>query len=324
MKLLVAQKLNKEMADLIMKKVGGVFDVDFLARANEQERKSLLENADVIFAMNFRRDIRDEELGFIKKAKLIQITLAGAEIIPYGKLRPDITICSNGGAYSEPIAEHAIGMMLALARNFLPLHRQLSEGFFDQNTPHKMLKGATLGIVGFGGIGKLTAELARSFVMKIFAINSSGKTDEKVDFVGTLADLNYVLRESDFLLLTIALNNKTRKLIGEKELNLMKPDAVLVNVARGELIDEKSLYNHLKTHPQFKAGIEAWWIEPFNYPKFEVNYPFFELDNILGSPHNSYLIDGIHLKALDLALDNVLRFARGDPLKNIQHRENYI
>ncbi len=312
------------MADLITKKIGRTLDIDFLARANPNGRKALLEKADVILAMNFRRDIPEEELGHIRSAKLIQIALAGADSIPYDNLDPGITICSNAGAYSEPIAEHAIGMMLSLSRNFLPLHRELSRGVFNLTMHHKMLNGSTLGIVGFGGIGKRTAELARAFDMKILAINRSGKTEAKVDFIGTLADLNFVLRESDFLLLTISLNKRTKNLIGEKELGMMKPDAVFVNVARGELVDERSLYEHLKTHPQFKAGIEAWWIEPFTHAQFEVHYPFFELDNLLGSPHNSYLIEGILLKALDSALDNILRFVRGETLKNVQNREDYL
>ncbi|MFZ1083303.1 MAG: NAD(P)-dependent oxidoreductase, partial [Candidatus Kryptoniota bacterium] len=288
MKLLVAQKINEEMSDLVLKKVGQKLEVSFLATSNEDERKKIIGDADIILSMNFRRDIREDEFQLMEKAKLIQITLAGADMIPYDKLSPEIIICSNAGAYSEPIAEHAIGMMLTLARNFLPLHNELSNGIFNQTTKHKMLNGSNLGIIGFGGIGKKTAEIARGFGMKIFAINSSGKTDEKVDFIGTLADLNFVLRKSDFCLLSVALNKRTKTLIGKAELELMKPNAILINVARGELIDETSLYQHLKTHPGFKAGIEAWWIEPFNFPKFEIQYPFFGLDNFLGSPHNSW------------------------------------
>jgi glycerate dehydrogenase len=323
-KLLVAQKLNREMEDLIHQKIGENLETYFLYGATERDRFQLLSQADILLAMNIRRDIRDEEFQLLRNIKLIQITLAGAEIIPYEKLDSKVVICSNSGAYSEPIAEHAIGMMLALARNFLPLHKELSRGGFDQKTTHKMLKGSTLGLIGFGGIGKRTAEIARSFGMKIFALNRSGTTDERIDFIGTLADLNSVLRESDFILLAIALNMKTKNLIGKTELEMMKPDAVLVNVARGELVDERSLYEHLKAHPHFKAGIEAWWIEPFNRPKFEVHFPFFELDNLLGSPHNSYLTEGIHLKALSIALDNILRFTHGETPWNIQNREDYL
>lgn len=324
MRLLIAQRLNEKMTDLIHKKMDGELEIDFLHGADEKDRSGLLSQADILLAMNIRHDIREVEFHLLGNTKLIQITLAGADIIPYDKLNTNTIICSNSGAYSEPIAEHAIGMMLALARNFLPLHRELGHGTFDQRTVHKMLNGSTLGVIGFGGIGKRVAEIARSFGMRILAINKSGTTGEKTDFVGTLSDLNFVLHESDFILLSIALNKRTKNLIGRSALEMMKPDAVLVNVARGELVDEKSLYEYLKTNPHFKAGIEAWWIEPFNHPKFEVHFPFFELDNFLGSPHNSYLVEGIHLKALETALDNILRFARGEIPWNIQNRRDYL
>ncbi len=324
MRLLVAQRLNEKMTDLIHERMDSDLETDFLYGADEKNRSGLLSQADILLAMNIRRDIREDDFHLLENTKLIQITLAGADTIPYDKLRSNTIICSNSGAYSEPIAEHAIGMMLALARNFLPLHRDLSRGAFDQKTVHKMLNGSTLGVIGFGGIGKRVAELARSFGMKILAINKSGTTHGRVDFIGTLSDLAFVLRESDFILLSIALNKSTQKLISRLELEMMKPDAVLINVARGELVDERSLYEHLKTHPRFKAGIEAWWIEPFNHPKFEVHFPFFEFDNFLGSPHNSYLVEGIHLKALEAALDNILRFARGEMPWNIQNREDYL
>ncbi|MGO9482461.1 MAG: 2-hydroxyacid dehydrogenase [Candidatus Kryptoniota bacterium] len=324
MKLLVAQKVNEEIAGLIIRKVSRQLNIDFLVPSDEEARRKLIGDAEIILSMNIRRDLREDEFQLIKNAKLIQTTLAGADMIPYAELSPGITVCSNAGAYSEPIAEHAIGMMLALARSFLILHNELSKGIFNQTTKHKMLNGSQLGIIGFGGIGKRTASLARAFGMKILAINSSGKTDERVDFIGTLADLNHVLRESDFLLLSIALNKKTKALISKTELELMKPDAILVNVARGDLIEETSLYRHLRRHPQFKAGVEAWWIEPFNLPKFEVHYPFFDLGNFLGSPHNSWLTEGIQMKALDSALDNIVRFISGEAPRNVQNREDYL
>jgi len=323
-RIVVAQKLNNETTDLIRKKIGGELQVGFLYGLDDKSRAKMLSRGEILLAMNMRRDIHEDEFRLLKEFQLIQITLAGADIIPYDKLSRQTLVCSNSGGYSEPIAEHAIGMMLALARNFLPLHRDLGRGIFDQKTVHKMLGGATLGVIGFGGIGRRTAEIARAFGMRINAVNRSGSTDEKVDFIGTLSDLDLVLKKSDFVLLAIALNKMTRGVIDSSKLELMKEDAILVNVARGDLVDEEGLYNHLKAHPRFKAGIEAWWIEPFNSPKFEVHYPFFELDNFLGSPHNSYLTEGIHFKALDAALENVLRFVRGATPWNIQNPDDYV
>lgn len=324
MRLVVAQRLNDKMRNRIKDKLGNFLEIDFIYETDASFRRSALSRADIVLAMNIRRDIRDEEFPLIRNAQLLQITLAGADVIPFEKISPHTIICSNGGAYSDPIAEHAVGMMLSLARNFLPRHRDLGKGIFDQWTKHKLLKGSTLGIIGFGGIGRRTAELARAFGMRILAINRTGKSDLYTDFIGTITDLEYVLKNSDFILLSIALNKHTKNLIGKRELELMKPDAVLINVARGDLIDEGALYNHLKSYPEFKAGIEAWWIEPFTHSKFEVHYPFFELDNFLGSPHNSYLVDGIMLNALDAALDNILAYIQHKQLRNIQKREDYV
>ena len=324
MRLVVAPKVSLEMRKLIHNGVAGSLEADFLYEADEKDRSTILSRTDILLTMNIRRDIRESEFQLLKNIRLIQTTLAGADIIPYNKLGSQTTVCSNSGAYNEPIAEHAIGMMLALARSFVPIHKDMGSGGFDQRTVHKMLKGSTLGIIGFGGIGKRTAEIAGSFGMKILAINRSGKTEEKVDFVGTLSDLRFVLWKSDFVLLSIGLNKNTKNLITRTELEIMKPDAVIINIARGDLIDEKSLYDHLITHPKFKAGIEAWWIEPFINPKFEVHFPFFNLDNFLGSPHNSYLTEGIHLKALASAVDNILRFVRGEIPQNVQNPEDYL
>jgi phosphoglycerate dehydrogenase-like enzyme len=104
----------------------------------------------------------------------------------------------------------------------------------------------------------------------------------------------------------------------------MKPDAILVNVARGELLDEEALYAHVKSHPNFLLGIDAWWTEPFLQGQFRMEYPFLELPNVLGSPHNSGVVPGVLMGATRQAAGNVQRFLKGEQVVGIARREDYL
>jgi phosphoglycerate dehydrogenase-like enzyme len=186
-----------------------------------------------------------------------------------------------------------------------------------------MLKGKVCGIPGFGGIGQATAKLMAALAMRIFAINRTGRSEQPLDFIGTLQDLKRVLTESDLVVVSLPLSNLTRGLIGERELGWMKEDAILINVARGEIIDEGDFYRHLKAHLAFLAGIDAWWVEPFRHGEFRMDHPFLELPNVLGSPHNSAVVPEAMMQGASHALQNVRRFLDGDPIRGVIRREEY-
>jgi glycerate dehydrogenase len=214
-------------------------------------------------------------------------------------------------------------MVLALAKQLFVQHEKLKRGEFDDVSASRTLRGSVCGVLGFGGIGQATARLLRALGARIYGINSSGKSPEPTDFLGTLKDLKYVLESSDVVVIALPLNRSTKGLIGSLELSWMKSRAILINVARGDILEEGPLYERLVGDPEFMVGIESWWIEPFSHGEFRTNYPFFDLPNFLGCPHNSAKVPGIMLEATRRAVENVMRFLKQEPLRGIVRREDY-
>jgi phosphoglycerate dehydrogenase-like enzyme len=143
------------------------------------------------------------------------------------------------------------------------------------------------GILGLGNVGVATARLMRAFGMQIHAINRRGASAEPTDWIAATARLDEMLRAADVFVVCAALTTETVGLIGASELALMQEDAIFINVARGEIVDEAALYAHLAAHPRFFAGIDAWWVEPVRHGRFTMGHPFLDLPNVIGSPHNS-------------------------------------
>jgi glycerate dehydrogenase len=298
--------------------------LSFLADMPTGLRQQTLVDADVLLSWNLPKELGLSELSLLKNVRMVQLLSAGADHVPYADLPGNITIASNIGAYAEPMAEHVLAMTLALAKRLFEEHQKLAQGEFNQSRLNRMLRGSVCGILGFGGIGKATARLMRAFGVRIYALNTSGKTSESVEFIGTLNDLQHVLSLSDVVVISLPLNKTTRSLIGKRELDWMKRNAILINVARGDIIDEGTLYNHLISHPEFSAGIDAWWIEPFGHGEFRTNYPFLSLPNVLGSPHNSAMVPGTTDEGSRRAAENVKRFLKGEHIAGVVKREDYV
>jgi phosphoglycerate dehydrogenase-like enzyme len=296
--------------------------ISFLADVTETDKKEkILLESEIIVAWNPTKELEKFNKDLFRNFQLIQLLSAGYDHLKFDMFPSNCLIAANQGAYATPMAEHTVAMVLSLAKKLRLYHNRMAEGKFEQmKSITRQIKGATLGIIGFGSIGKEVAKLMHGFDVKIMALNTSGKTSEEVDFIGTLDDLDHLLIHADFVVISIPLTEETDGLIGKRELEMMKNDAILINVARGPIIKEKDLYEHLKSHPDFSAGIDTWWIEPFKFGEFKINYPFFELPNLLGSPHNSSMVENIMIEGAGRAAENVKRFLNNEEIKGIVKR----
>lgn len=296
-------------------------EIVFLPDLDPAARAAALSSATVILARDTGKELSAEEAALTGNARLIQFMTAGIDYIPLSQLPAHVPIASNGGAYAGAMAEHALALTLAAAKRLLVEHDALARGVFNQFVRNRSLAGKVCGILGFGGIGVATARLMRAIGMRVHAINRRGATEEAVDWIGGQDDLPALLRESDVLIVSAPLTRKTQGMIGAGELAAMKPDAILVNLARGELIDEAALFAHLQANPGFFACLDAWWVEPVRHGTFRVDHPFLSLPNVVGSPHNSASVPGNVEAALRHALANIARVLAGEAPRNLAGAE---
>ena len=234
---------------------------------DETRIASRLSSVDVLVSLAFTR-----EMGVAaKRLKLVQVPGAGLDRIDRTAL-PAGTALANVYGHEVGIAEYIVGAMLALTRSFGRIDASLRRGVWESQwgvgssppPPWPELAGKTLGILGYGRIGQALARRARAFDMNVCAIRRdvSRSGAEGLSFLGGPADLDEVLRRSDYLAVTLSLNDQTRGLLGARELGLMKPSAVLVNVARAEIVDEDALYRALEERRLAGAALDVWYRYP--------------------------------------------------------------
>jgi len=314
--LVVTFELSERRKAILVDALAGASSIVYLTELDEAERAEALRKTGVLLTFNTSKELRTGEAALLQGARLIQFMIGGVDFIPLGELPQGVPVATNGGGYAESMAEHALAMALAGAKRLILEHENLKLGQFNQFTHNRMLAGGVCGIFGFGGIGAATGRLMRGIGMRVHAINRHGRADEPVDWIATPERLNELLETADVLLISAPLTRATYGLIGAAELGRMKDDAILINVARGEIVQERPLYDHLVRHPRFTACIDAWWVEPIRHGEFRMDQPFLNLPNVIASPHNSAQGTGAHDISLRRAVENCRRALTGE----IPHR----
>jgi len=187
-------------------------------------------------------------------------------------------------------------------------------------TPWPELAGKTLGILGYGRIGQALARRARAFDMEVCAIRREAARfhSEGLAFLGGPDALGEVVRRADYLAVTLSLTEATRGILGERELRMMKPTAVLINVARAEIVDEEALYRALAEKRIAGGVLDVWYRYPTDAGStLPARRPFHELANVLMTPHVSGWTEGMLEARAKLIAENSQRTARGEPPLNL-------
>ena len=255
----------------------------------------------------------------VQNMRWMHTLFAGLEHMMFPELQESEVVVSNAqGVFARSLSEYALTSMLYFAKDIPRMLRQQREGNWEPFDVEE-LHGRTLGIVGYGGIGKATAMRAHAFGMRVLALRrrpEKGKDDPHVDETLPMTELHRLLAESDYVLLSAPQTPDTIGMIGPAELARMKPNAVLINLARGPLVDEAALIQTLQ-----EGKIRGAALDVFNEEPLPAGHPFWTLPNVLLSPHTADHTATWLDEATEVFLENFAKFEKGEPLRNVVEKK---
>ena len=219
-----------------------------------------------------------------------------------------ITVANTPGYGAPYVSEHALALAMAVSRRIVENDRRIREGgwtagFIDE------LYNKTLGVVGAGAIGRRMIQLGQGIGMKVIAWTFNPTAQRAAEYGVPFVPLEELLTRSDVVSLHVALTPQTVGFIGREQLALMKPNAILVNVARGAVVDEKALQETLQAGKIAGAGLDVFETEPLPH-----DHPFAKLDNVVLSPHVGGMAYNGTMRGLEMSIENLEAFAAGSPV----------
>lgn len=303
--------LNAKLAEEHVAKIRGGFPrLTIVQTEDPQEAKRQVMESDVLVTWwdNFQ-----QEYLFSPKLRWLHALSAGVDgfLLP-PILEGKILLTNSRGIHGLPISEHVFALMLAFSRGLNQLVRQQTQNKWGKVKVTE-LRAKTLGIIGLGSIGQEIARLGAAFGMRVLAVRRNpAAPSEDVKRVVGLEGLEMVLRESDYLVLAVPLTAETNGLIGIEELRQMKPSAIIINIARGEVLRQGDLVTALKTGVIAGAGLDVFETEPL-----PADSPLWQLKNCIITPHCAALSPQYLARATDLFCRNLDAFIKGEPMPTL-------
>lgn len=292
---------------------------DVICITNKEDFLPALRDAEVLCGGNVPENWRE----LAPHLRWLQFPGAGIDRLrQHPILRPDsgVLVTTASGIHITSISEYVFGSMLMFNRSWPDMVRLQDRHIWPHSGAayhlrERELAGRTLGIIGLGNIGRRIAQIARSFRMHVIASRFSAHANEQdpdVDQVYAHEQLHELLNKSDYVVIATPLTDRTEKMIGDAELRAMKPDAYLVNIARGNVIDEEALIRALSEGWIAGAGLDVASQEPL-----PAESPLYSLPNVILTPHLSGGSEFYDARLADLFADNLRRYRAGQPLHNL-------
>jgi len=294
----------------------------------EDRLNEVLPSIDCLLVFSWPSQLTSDRLQKVTSLRFIQSILAGVNHIPFASLNKSVIVSSNAGAYSDEVAEYALALLLSAAKRVVELHVSLRDQKWtlkrtlDEGSEITVLREKVLGILGFGGIGSVVGRIAKPFGMQIYAYSRKKSAARGVKFFTGPGGLSELLKKSDGVVLALPLTSQTAKIMNAERLSEMRKDGILVNVARGELVDEKAVYEHLVANPNFRYATDVWWYRE-NRESLKTDFPFLSLPNFIGTPHVSGPSGLATGQPVKLAVENTIRYLKGLRPRNIVNPEEY-
>ena len=289
--------------------------IQFVFLPNKNSVKKYISTLNILLTYNIEEDffnLRSDTL------KWIHIGNAGVDNCLIDEvLKSKVIISNSRGINSVPVSEYVMSTILYFSKQFqdcIIFKKSKKWTQWEIAKKNNILENKFVGIIGYGAIGKEIAKKSKAFNMKVIAIRRLQKKIEKNKFVDELMPmnkLNYLLAKSDFVIIACPLTPLTRHMINKANLKLIRKTSYLINISRGEVINENDLICSLKTKKIKGAALDVFSKEPLHN-----NSLFFNLDNVFISPHISGNFKGYQESVIDSFADNLNRYLSNKPLKN--------
>lgn len=313
MKLVILEPLGipmSELEDMAKRTLKDTIDITMYDNRKE-DIPTLIErskDADIVVLSNFKYP--KEVISSCPKLKMICVAFTGVDHVDIEYCREQgITVCNCAGYSTSAVADLVFGMVINLSRNIIACDKTIRKGGTKDGLIGFELEGKNFGIIGAGAIGQRTAQIANAFGCNVYAYSRTIRNIENVNFT----DLDTLLSTCDIVSLHVPLNDSTRGMISKEKLELMKPTSILINTARGPVVDSTSLAEALNNGTIAAAGVDVFETEP----PIADNHPLLTAKNILLTPHIAFASQQAFEKRAVIVFDNIVNYLNGNPVNVI-------